>query len=353
MALPQIQPATAGSTGANTERVNAAWVQGVGPGYWPTKGTGLTLNLTSGIAFNLASGVLYTYAAATLAMTNATTNYVFLDPTASYIPAVNTTGFPTGCLPIATVITAGGVITNIDDNRTWFIVGGGSSGGGLNGVNSQAGDYSALTGDNGKLIVMSKATAKTLTLPAAPPSATWAIFVQNTGAGALTISRNSLTIDAAASDLTLVQGEGLVLFTDGTNYFTSRGVSRKVRTIGITIDGGGAAIITGVKGSIHVPFAGTIIGWSIEETSGHSGSMTVEVDKHAGTETVPVIPNTSTDKISASAPIALSSSDAAGAGTAGVSSWTTSVAQWDSIQFNVASATTVQRVTLYLRIQES
>lgn len=125
------------------------------------------------------------------------------------------------------------------------------------------------------------------------------------------------------------------------------------RKVGITIDGFDSVISTGVKGSIQVDFAGTIIGWSIE--ADQAGDITVEVDKHASSAppAAPAIPNTTTDKISASAPIALSAAQSAAAAAAGVSTWTTAVAQWDSIQFKVASAATLKRVALYLRIQES
>jgi len=105
---------------------------------------------------------------------------------------------------------------------TWHLVSAGA-GGVLKGVNVQAGDYVAVPGDDRKLIVMTKATAKTLTLLATPPSLTWAIWIQNTGAGTLTIDRNGLTIDSAASNLSLIQGEGIFLSTDGSNYFTERG----------------------------------------------------------------------------------------------------------------------------------
>lgn len=127
----------------------------------------------------------------------------------------------------------------------------------------------------------------------------------------------------------------------------------ELHRVGITIDNGSSAITTGVKGSIQVDFAGTIIGWSIE--ADQAGDITVEVDKKASSAppSDPAIPNTTTDKISASAPVALSSAQSAASAASGVSTWTTTVAQWDSIQFNVASATTVQRVTLYLRIQGS
>jgi hypothetical protein len=124
-----------------------------------------------------------------------------------------------------------------------------------------------------------------------------------------------------------------------------------IRNVGLSLDGGASAITTGFKGSIQVDFAGTIIGWSIEADV--SGSISVEVSKHAGTQALPVVPVPATHKISASAPIALASAQAKGVSAAGVSTWTTAVAQWDSIGFNVASVTTIAKATLWLRIQES
>jgi hypothetical protein len=129
-------------------------------------------------------------------------------------------------------------------------------------------------------------------------------------------------------------------------------LSGRYKTVGITIDGGGTVITTGTKGAIQVPFAGTIIGWSI--IADLSGSISVEVDKAASSAppSAPAVPNTTTDKISASAPVVLSGAQSAASGTTGVSTWTTAVAQFDVIQFYVASASTVTRTTLYLRIQE-
>lgn len=110
---------------------------------------------------------------------------------------------------------------------------------------------------------------------------------------------------------------------------------------------------TGQKVPIQIPYAGTIIGWSA--IADVPGSINVEVDKHSGSAPPvnPSIPNTTTDKISASAPIVLSSAQAASSGASGVSTWTTAVAKWDSIAFNVTSASTVTRVTILLFIQRS
>ena len=101
--------------------VNAKYVNGVAPGYWPTAGAGLTLNIAAGTAICGNPPVKVDYAGGTLTMTNAATNYVYLDPTASCAPAKNTTGFTVGMIPLAQVVAAGGVITGVTDVRTWFI----------------------------------------------------------------------------------------------------------------------------------------------------------------------------------------------------------------------------------------
>lgn len=95
---------------------NSKWVQGMGPGYWATKGSGLTLNVAAGTVF--CNGAIVTYGGGTLTMTNATTNQVYLDTASSCVPAKKTTGYTSSDIPIATVVTSGGAITSITDNRT-------------------------------------------------------------------------------------------------------------------------------------------------------------------------------------------------------------------------------------------
>ncbi len=111
--------------------------------------------------------------------------------------------------------------------------------------------------------------------------------------------------------------------------------------IGMVIDGGGSAITTGVKHYLSIPFACTITGWDI--VADQSGSISVEIDKHAA-----AVPNTSTDKISASAPVSLSSAQLAQGGS--ISGWTTAIAANDVLGYNVASAATLTRVTIGLRV---
>lgn len=133
---------------------------------------------------------------------------------------------------------------------------------------------------------------------------------------------------------------------NGTSWDDVTGFSSSALggTIGITIDGGGSAISTGVKGYISVPFNGTITGWDI--VADVAGNISVEVYKKAAG-----IPSLSTDKISASSPILLSSAQLAQNGS--IAGWITGVATNDVIGFNVLAALTVTRVTATIRVTKS
>src|SRR5208282_5323200 len=109
------QPAT---QAAPLYATNAKYVQGVGPGYWPTPGAGLTLNLAPGTAF--CGGSIRTYGGGTLTMAASSTNYVYLDTTANCGPAANATGFSPTTIPIALATVGASAITAITDDRTFF-----------------------------------------------------------------------------------------------------------------------------------------------------------------------------------------------------------------------------------------
>jgi len=77
---------------------------------------------------------------------------------------------------------------------------------------------------NGKLITIN-GTSLTIQLPASIPFARWKVWLVNLNATDATISRNGKNIDGAAADITLSQGKGVYITTDGTNYFTGGGSS--------------------------------------------------------------------------------------------------------------------------------
>jgi hypothetical protein len=108
-------------------QANAQYLQGrTWADYQATAGTGLALNLAPGISW--CQGAMVTYAGGTLTMTNATTNYVYLDSASSCVPAKSTSTFPATGIPIATVATSGGAITAVTDRRVLLMVGAGGSG---------------------------------------------------------------------------------------------------------------------------------------------------------------------------------------------------------------------------------
>ncbi len=98
--------------------VNAKYVQGVGTGYWPTAGSGLTLNIAAGTV--MCDQVATNYVGGTLTMAASQTNYVYLDESNSCAPATNTTGFTDVHIPIASVTTNASSIIAVTDLRTWF-----------------------------------------------------------------------------------------------------------------------------------------------------------------------------------------------------------------------------------------
>jgi hypothetical protein len=96
-------------------------VQGIGPGYRPTAGSGLTLNIAAGTALCGNPPVPVFYADGTLTLTASQTNYVYLDPAATCVPAFNITGFAVGQIPLAKVVTGTSTITSVTDVRSWFV----------------------------------------------------------------------------------------------------------------------------------------------------------------------------------------------------------------------------------------
>jgi hypothetical protein len=118
------------STLAPIFATNAKYVNGVAPGYAPTSGTALVLNLGPGTA-NCA-GTIETYIGGTLSMSVSTVNYVYLNTAASCAPAVKNSAFTSTDIPIAIVTTNGVSILQTCNN---------------NGTSSPAGSYPCIVDD--------------------------------------------------------------------------------------------------------------------------------------------------------------------------------------------------------------
>lgn len=142
------------------------------------------------------------------------------------------------------------------------------------------------------------------------------------------------TIVGTADQITVNDGSGV-----SANPTISLATNAKRVQFGITIDGGGAVITTGVKGYLRVPVAMTITGWEI--TADQSGSTVIDVWK----DTYANYPPTVADAIFTTKPTLSSVIKNQNLAPTFVGAGAT-VAAGDYIAFNVDSATTVQIVQL-------
>jgi hypothetical protein len=111
------------------------------------------------------------------------------------------------------------------------------------------------------------------------------------------------------------------------------------------VDGGGAAITSGVKGDLEIPFACSINGWTL--LNDQAGDMVIHVWK----DTFANYPPTSADNIvgteAPSIATSVKNQDLA------LSSWTTGIAAGDTLRFKVESASAVERTTLVLNVTKT
>lgn len=89
------------------------------------------------------------------------------------------------------------------------------------GVTSTAISYSVLSTDQGKLVRATNSGVTITTPDATDVDAPFVFAVLNNSSGNITLDGNgSQTIDGSA-DVTITSGAGLIVFTDGTNWFTT------------------------------------------------------------------------------------------------------------------------------------
>jgi hypothetical protein len=115
--------------------------------------------------------------------------------------------------------------------------------------------------------------------------------------------------------------------------------------INFVIDGGGITVATGQKGHVVMAFAGEIL--EVTLLADQSGSIVIDIWK----DTYASFPPTVADTITAAAKPTLANQQKYQDAT--LTGWTKTFAAGDILAFNVDSATTVQRVTLSLKIQRT
>ncbi len=124
---------------------------------------------------------------------------------------------------------------------------------------------------------------------------------------------------------------------NGTDWDT---IASAESSIEFVIDGGGAAISTGVKGDVEVPFTGTIAVCTM--LADQSGSIVVDIWK----DTYDNFPPTDADSITAAAPPTITTATKSQDTT--LTAWTTALTKGDILRYNVDSCTSITRVTISL-----
>lgn len=144
----------------------------------------------------------------------------------------------------------------------------------------------------------------------------------------------------------IILSNSTIILTNGSSIV---GLPYLTNTIGITVDGGGSPITTGLKGYIEAPYACTITGWTL--IADQSGSIVFDIwneaDPYDGSgvlDNPPTIANT----ITASAKPTLSTQQ--GKTSTTLTGWDVAVGNRSVFAFNVDSATTITRATLVLTV---
>lgn len=164
------------------------------------------------------------------------------------------------------------------------------------------------------------------------------------GGAALTVEE----VDGSPTDAAITK----IVFANGTlgivghvATYTPPAALAQRATLNFVIDGGGAAITTGLKGFLELPFAGTI--QRVTLLADQSGSIVLDLWRDSYANYPPVVG----DSIVASAKPTISAAVKAQDST--LTGWTTTVAAGDILAINVDSVTTCQRVTLSLLIERT
>lgn len=127
------------------------------------------------------------------------------------------------------------------------------------GVNQQSGaGYTIQTTDFAHLVAVTNSSAQTVKLPSTAPAVGWWVYIQNIGTGTWTVNPNGNNLDGAASNTTLTANQGLMVFSDGSNYFTMRGVGGAAPNVTFLTPASGTSSGTTVSTS-----AADVATWSI------------------------------------------------------------------------------------------
>lgn len=114
--------------------------------------------------------------------------------------------------------------------------------------------------------------------------------------------------------------------------------------VGISINGNGSVISTGVKSYVTIPYSGIITGWELLSTG--TGSVVIDVWKDTYANYPPVLSDSicGLDKPTLTSQLKNNNNN--------LTAWSTTVSEGDIVAFNVESASIVTQVTLTLKINK-
>ncbi len=116
----------------------------------------------------------------------------------------------------------------------------------------------------------------------------------------------------------------------------------KICAFGLSIDGAGAAITTGVKGYVTIPFACKIQGWTL--VADQAGSIVIDVWKDTYANYPPVVGDSIAGSEKPTITAAVKGQDLS------LTTWTSlDVAAGDVLGFNVDSCATIQKANLVIQ----
>jgi hypothetical protein len=165
------------------------------------------------------------------------------------------------------------------------------------------------------------------------------------GTGAATFTDGGVLVGngTGAIQVTTVGTAGQLLKSGGAGVDPT--FADNLATITFIIDGSGSVITTGIKGDLEIPFACTIN--RVTMLADQSGSIVVDLWKDTYANYPPTVADTITAAAKPTITTATKSQDAT------LTGWTTSIAAGDTLRFNVDSVTTIQRVTISLKVTKT
>ncbi len=146
--------------------------------------------------------------------------------------------------------------------------------------------------------------------------------------------------DLAPGELAINSHDGRLFLKkdNGTASIVDVTGANATGSIGFLIDGGGAPITPGLKGTLAVPFDCTITSWVLMADT--TGSVTIDLWKSS----FAAYPPSAANSITASAKPAIAADLKATSST--LTGWTSAIAAGDILAFNVDAASAITRVSV-------